>query len=61
MKHARRHYGFSVGFPFREDKDPEAKAYTEEFENEKYCRGRMDWLISKVCSEVVALSISRFK
>jgi hypothetical protein len=61
MKHARRHYGISVGMPFREDKDPETKAYTHEFGDMKYCMGRMKWLISKVRNELAFLFILLFK
>jgi hypothetical protein len=51
MKQARRHYGVALGMPFREGKDPEEKAYIREFDDEKYCNGRMKWLISKVCNQ----------
>ncbi|KAL3421237.1 hsp70 protein [Phlyctema vagabunda] len=47
MKQSRRHYGISISMPFREGKDPEEYSYISDFENEKYCRHRIDWLISK--------------
>ena len=50
IKHARRHYGLSGGFPFRENIDPENRSYFKSTDNTKYCSGRMEWLISKVSS-----------
>jgi hypothetical protein len=50
MKQSRRHYGIGVNVPFREGKDPEEKSYFDDFNNEKYCRDRVKWLISKVCT-----------
>jgi len=50
IKHARRHYGVSGGSHFRENIDPEYRSYIEPMFNQKYCTGRMKWLISKVIS-----------
>lgn len=50
MKQSRRHYGIGLSMPFREGKDPEEKSFFHDFNNEKYCRHRVEWLISKVCS-----------
>lgn len=47
MKHARKHYGIALGFPFREGIDPKEYAYPDSLDNEKRCRNRMEWLISK--------------
>jgi hypothetical protein len=53
MKQSRRHYGFSWSIPFREGIDDEKNAFIEEFTDEKYCRGRMEWVIAKVrCPEM---------
>jgi hypothetical protein len=52
MKRARRHYGIGLRLPFRENKDPEEKASIDDFYNEKYCLGRVQWLISKVCDQI---------
>jgi hypothetical protein len=48
VKHARRHYGISLGMPFRAGIDPEESAYLDSLDDSKLCRGRMQWLISKV-------------
>ena len=47
MKHVRRHYGFAWGMPFREGIDPEGYAFFDSLDNTKFCRHRMNWLISK--------------
>jgi hypothetical protein len=52
MKRARRHYGIGLGLLFRENKDPEENSYTSDFDNQKYCSGRVNWLISKVCDRI---------
>lgn len=49
MKQSRRHYGIGFDMPFREGKDPEEKSFFYDFDNQKYCRHRVKWLISKVC------------
>jgi hypothetical protein len=48
IKHARKHYGVDVMYPFRENIDPEDLAHMSKTDNIKYCKGRMKWLISKV-------------
>lgn len=50
MKQSRRHYGIGLNMPFREGKDPEEKTFRDNFDDGKYCRDRVDWLICKVCS-----------
>ncbi|KAH8650615.1 Hsp70 family protein-like protein [Tricladium varicosporioides] len=47
MKQSRRHYGIGLSLPFREGRDPEEKAFLSRFNNMKYCRHRVKWLISK--------------
>ncbi|KAH8808655.1 Hsp70 family protein-like protein [Xylogone sp. PMI_703] len=47
VKYARRHYGISLNFPFREGIDPEEKAFFDEWDDTKRCMHRMQWLISK--------------
>ncbi len=49
MKYARRHYGFGIAEHFRKGIDREEHAFINEFDNEKYCSGRMQWIIAKVC------------
>ncbi|KAF9629605.1 putative hsp70 family protein [Lasiodiplodia theobromae] len=41
---ARRHYGYSVGLPFRDGIDPEKKSYIPIWIDKKYCEGRMEWV-----------------
>lgn len=48
MKQSRRHYGVGLSMPFREGTDPEENSYFDDFHNQKYCRCRVKWLISKV-------------
>lgn len=48
VKYARRHYGISVTYLFREGVDPEDTAYTDNWDNSRRCRDRMCWIISKV-------------
>ena len=43
----RRHYGFAVAKPFREGTDPEYLGFTHDYHGNKYCRGRMSWVIEK--------------
>lgn len=50
MKRSRRHYGVGLDKPFRKGKDPEGKSFRDRFNDQKYCRDRVVWLISKVCS-----------
>jgi hypothetical protein len=50
MKQSRRHYGIALSLPFRKGKDPKERAFQDDFYDKKYCRGRVEWLISKVCS-----------
>jgi hypothetical protein len=47
IKRARRHYGFSISKLFREGIDPEETAYIHDFDDLKYCGGRVEWLIAK--------------
>ena len=47
MKRARRHYGFGLNIPFREGIDPEERAFIGDFDDLKYCRGRVRWVIAK--------------
>jgi hypothetical protein len=56
MKRARRHYGVGLSIPFREGTDPEEKAWIDDFDNSKYCEGRVKWLIAKASS--LSLKIS---
>ena len=53
VKHARRHYGINLLFPFREGIDPEDTVCTTEWDNLKRCRDRMSWLISKVSFDIL--------
>lgn len=50
MKRSRRHYGVGLNLRFREGKDPEGKSVPGRVKDQKYCRDRVKWLISKVCS-----------
>lgn len=47
IKRARRHYGYSISMPFREGTDPEELGWISDFNDVKYCRGRVKWLIAK--------------
>jgi hypothetical protein len=49
VKYARRHYGYALSVAFREGVDPKERSYEDNFNEKKYCTGRMEWLISKVC------------
>jgi hypothetical protein len=49
-KRCRRHYGCIVMYGFREGIDPEGDIYHEPYSNQKLCRNRILWLISKVSS-----------
>ncbi|KAJ5176311.1 uncharacterized protein N7482_002188 [Penicillium canariense] len=45
----RLHYGFKIDTPFRENFDPESRAYIWPWDGRsKYCHDRMRWLIEKV-------------
>lgn len=48
MKQSRRHYGVGLNDAFREGIDPEENSYFDDFQNQKFCRHRVKWLISKV-------------
>lgn len=57
MKRARRHYGFGLCIPFREGIDPEERASIDDFDDLKYCCGRVEWVIAKAshdCSNGVS-------
>ncbi|KAL2404054.1 hypothetical protein ABEF95_005446 [Exophiala dermatitidis] len=44
---AKGHYGWSTSMRFREGIDHEANAFLHDFDDEKYCRGRMGWAVAK--------------
>ncbi|APA11421.1 hypothetical protein sscle_07g061910 [Sclerotinia sclerotiorum 1980 UF-70] len=46
LKYARIHYGFQIFLPFREGKYREEHAFIGEFDNDKYCEGRIQWCLS---------------
>ncbi|KAF7191493.1 Heat shock protein SSA4 [Pseudocercospora fuligena] len=46
-KRCRRHYGISLGLPFREGVDPQDLAYVDTWTGEKRCSKRMIWLFNK--------------
>ena len=48
MKYARRHYGIIIGKLFRQGQDDEKHAFIDPFSEEKYCEGRIDWMVRKV-------------
>ena len=48
MKQSRRHYGIGLSMGFREGIDPEEMSFLSKFDNQKLCRDRVRWLISKV-------------
>ncbi|KAF8853277.1 Hsp70 family protein-like protein [Acephala macrosclerotiorum] len=47
IKHARRHYGFICGMPFRPGRDDEEHSFINEFDDMKMCSGLMRWMIAK--------------
>lgn len=47
-RRCRRHYGISLGDPFREGVDNEISAYFDEWSGRKYSSGHMKWLAHKV-------------
>ncbi|KAM0161858.1 hypothetical protein ACHAPG_002204 [Botrytis cinerea] len=47
IKYVRRHYGFRIGRVFREFLDEEKYAYIDDYSNQKYCKGRAVWCVSK--------------
>jgi hypothetical protein len=49
IKYCRFHYGWRWSLPFREGIDSEENAFTDPFDKRKVCRGRMEWVVSKVC------------
>lgn len=48
IKYVRRHYGFRISRVFRELLDEEKYAYIDDYSNQKYCKGRAVWCVSKV-------------
>ncbi|KAF2137317.1 uncharacterized protein K452DRAFT_341303 [Aplosporella prunicola CBS 121167] len=46
-RQARRHYGYGIALPFRKHADPEWLGYIDNFNGQKYCKGRMNWQVSK--------------
>ncbi len=60
VKHARRHYGFVLGQPFREGVDPEEYVYYDKVDNVKYCTNVVRWIISKASNQVlIRLAVHR--
>jgi len=45
---ARRHYGYSVSYPFREGVDDEDDAWHCDWDNSKWATNRVKWFLSKV-------------
>lgn len=45
---ARRHYGYSISFPFREGIDNEDHGWINDWDDSKWCHHRMEWFLSKV-------------
>lgn len=48
---ARRHYGYSISFPFREGIDDQEYSWIDDWSGDKWCRNRMEWFINKVAVE----------
>jgi hypothetical protein len=57
MKRARRHYGAGLALAFRDGIDPEELSFHDEFDNSKWCGGRIRRLIAKASYPVARLSL----
>ncbi|KAH6663115.1 hsp70-like protein [Halenospora varia] len=57
---ARRHYGYSISFPFREGIDDQEYSWIDDWSGDKWCRNRMEWFINKVAVESLGDSIDSY-